>query len=433
MDTVTAQDFTIAPEQLQIGVYVCLDLGWMEHPFSFNNFKIKTQDQIDTLRALGLRRVRWDPAKSDVQPLPLHRPPVVFPQLANSVDSPEESLPGEPVMLAKYERIERLRRYREEMLQVERAFSDATTTVRNMNRGMFSRPKETVEQATRLVQSMVSAFFASPEIVIHVMSEKLGGEATYYHNLNASVLAMMLGREMDLSRDQVEIVGLGALFHDIGMTEVPAKIQAKTDPLTKAEREFREMHCEYGLDLGTQLGLAEPVLKIIYQHHECFDGSGYPRRHKGEEIDLLSRVVSIVNHYDNLCNPGALSQALTPHEALSQMFAQHRARFDPKILKVFIRSMGVYPPGTIVRLSNEVIGIVVAVNASKPLKPSVVVYDPQIPKAEALIIDLEREPDINISKAIRPDQLPRALFEYLNPRKRVSYYFDALSQDGRGN
>lgn len=422
--TIHSTEFSISTDQLQIGVFVCLDIGWMEHPFSFNNFKIKTDEQLQTIRGLGLAEVRWDPNRSDVKPLP---PADSSPEpSANEADVAPVPEPG---MAAKQARIASLHQYRKQMLQVERAFTDATASVRVITRNMFAKPTQTVEQANLLIGQMIEALLTAPELAIHVMSEKGGGDTAYFHPLNVSVLAMMLGREMQLPKEQIATVGLASLFHDIGLAEVPAKVMMKAEPLTKPERELRELHCAYGVAMGKKLGLPESALHIIGQHHEYFDGSGYPEQLGGESIDLLSRILCVVNHYDNLCNAANLTSSVTPHEALSLMFSQHRGKFDPKILKLFIRCMGVYPPGTVVRLSNEAMGLVTAVNATKPLKPSVIVYNPTVPKNEAIMIDLERELDINISKAIRPDQLPRAVFEYLNPRKRVSYYFDASSAE----
>ncbi|MEI8170787.1 MAG: HD-GYP domain-containing protein, partial [Rhodoferax sp.] len=109
------------------------------------------------------------------------------------------------------------------------------------------------------------------------------------------------------------------------------------------------------------------------------------------------------------------------------MFAKLRGKFDPKLLPVFIRCLGVYPPGTIVQLSNGAVGMVATVNTARPMKPTVMIYDSQIPKEEALLLDMERETEFNIAKAIRPAQVPRDVYNYLSPRKRVSYYFDAAS------
>jgi HD-GYP domain-containing protein (c-di-GMP phosphodiesterase class II) len=227
-------------------------------------------------------------------------------------------------------------------------------------------------------------------------------------------------------------LGMGAVFHDIGKVEIPDKILRKTEPLTKPEQSFLELHCEYGLDIAKKAGLSKQAAEMVMQHHEFVDGSGYPGKLKAEKISPLTKVVSIVNAYDNLCNPTNLADALTPHEALSQMFAVKRNKFDAGMLKVFIHCMGVYPPGSIVQLSNEMQGMVISVNSSKPLKPCVLVYDPDIPKEEAVIVDLEQDSDLSIRKSIRPGQLSREVYQYLNPRKRVTYYFDPKKQNERG-
>ncbi len=411
---------TISVDQLQIGVYICLDLGWMNHPFSFNNFKIRNADQIKTLRELGLTAVRWDPERSDQKPLP-RGTAAPAPVAAPAAPSDAEN----PVTIAKRARIERLRVQREKIARVEQAFTSAAAIVKSLGKDIYARPAETIAQADKLVGEVVDVLLAAPELAVQVMSGKAGSEELYFHSLNVSVLAMILARELKLPAEVVRIVGIGAMFHDVGLNEVPAKIINNPGPLTKAEREFRDLHCVYGLDIGTRAGLATPVLNIIHQHHEHFDGSGFPQRLKAEAIDLLARLVGVVNAYDNLCNPVNVALALTPHEALSQLFAQQRNHFDPKLLQAFIRFMGVYPPGTVVGLSNEALGLVIKVNSARPLRPTLIIYDPDVPKQEAIILDLEEEPDVNITRAIRPGNLPPPVLEYLSPRRRVSYFFDA--------
>jgi hypothetical protein len=128
-----------------------------------------------------------------------------------------------------------------------------------------------------------------------------------------------------------------------------------------------------------------------------------------------------------LCNPPNPAKALTPHEALSTMFAQQRNQYDQLAMSTFVRCMGVYPPGTLVVLSNGAIAMVVSVNTTKPLRPVVLVYDPAVPKEEAILVDLETEQDVSITKTMRPQQLSSDAYAYLAPRKRMTYYFDTDS------
>lgn len=415
----------IMPEQLCVGLHVHLDLGWMEHPFSFSSFKIKNVEQVETIRQLGLKRIRIEPGKSDSKPLPvatrekIQNTPEVVPVIS-AVDA--------EVLKEKQERIERLKHIQNEIAAVEKEFKQASETVKNLTKNIHSRPQEVRQEAEKLVGKMVESILAKGDVMIHAMSDKLGDDV-YFHALNVTVLSLILAKAIGIQEEEIQHLGMGAMFHDIGKVEIPDKILRKIEPLTKPEQSFFELHCEYGFDLANKVGLSKQAAEIVMNHHECVDGSGYPGKFKAEKISALCKVVSIVNIYDNLCNPVCLADALTPHEALSQMFALKRSKFDAAALKAFIHCLGVYPPGSVVQLSNEMTGMVVSVNSAKPLKPDVLVYDPDIPKEEAVIVSLEHEKDLSISKSIRPGQLPREVYQYLNPRKRVTYYFDPKKQN----
>ncbi|OAI18165.1 MULTISPECIES: HD-GYP domain-containing protein [Methylomonas] len=413
-------NFNITMDQLRVGLYIHLDLKWFNHPFSFSNFKIKNEAQIKTIQSLGLKSIRYDPALSDVNPLPQKTQPVQ--------QTPEAAKPDiSPVLAAKVALVERIQRQREAAARIENAFIDTAKTIHGIEKSLFTMPAETVRKAGQLVDQIIDSLLSAPELAIHVMIGKAGAEEMYYHSLNVTMLSLMMARDIELPQEVVGTLGIGALFHDIGHKEIPSKILMKKEPLNQAERHLFEMHCQYGADIGQRLGLAPAVLTIISEHHELFDGTGYPSRLKGEAIGLLSRIVVIANHYDELCNPVNINNALTPHEALSTMFAKLRNKFDQKLLQVFIRCLGVYPPGTIVQFSNGVIGMVVTVNTAKPMKPLVLIYDADIPRDEAILVDMACEADANIAKAIRPAQVPREIYNYLSPRKRVNYYFDPSS------
>jgi len=407
-------------DQLRIGLYVVLDLSWFEHPFAFSHFKIKSEEQIRTIRSLGLTTVRYNPALSDISPPLPETPPLPVPGAA--AETKPDIL---PMLAAKRAMMERIRTQREAAARIETAFVNSAKAIRDIEKNLYAQPKETVRVASQLVTQIAESILCAPELAIHVMGDKTGGEELYFHSLNVTMLSMMMARDIRLPQQVVGVLGMGALFHDIGRKEIPSKILMKTDPLTPAEQHLYEMHCQYGVEIGQRLQFSTSILAIIREHHELYDGTGYPGKLKGEAIGLLSRIVAIANHYDELCNPPRIADAMTPHEALSMMFAKQRNKFDPKLLQVFIRCLGVYPPGTIVQLSNGVIAMVSTVNTAKPMKPMIVIYDASIPKDDAILVDLDREADLSIAKAIRPAQVPIEIYNYLSPRKRVSYYFDA--------
>lgn len=423
-----SDEIFVTPDQLCIGLYVHIDLPWFSHPFSFNNFKIRSADQIATLRSLNQKQFRVDAARSDEAALPTTQSgtPAHTPETAPVTAAPA----ADPVSEENRVRAQRLKARHQQIHNVEKAFTKAAAIMRRINRELVSRPKECLDEVGMLVDQMVGCFLEMPEATLHAMGEKAGGEEVYFHGLNTAVLATMLAKEMNLSVEHSRLLGMGAMLHDIGLLEIPDRVLKKTEELTHAERELRKMHCEYGFRTGQKIGLPADVLAIIMQHHEFADGTGYPKGLKGDEIHFLARIVSMINHYDNLCSPTDISRGLTPHEALSLMFAQRRSKFDAKALQTLIRCLGVYPPGTLVKLSNEVIGLVQSINPRKPLRPWVMIYDASVPKEEALMVDLEHETELNISAALRPVQLPAHIHDYLSPRKRVTYYFDGDSRKG---
>jgi len=160
------------------------------------------------------------------------------------------------------------------------------------------------------------------------------------------------------------------------------------------------------------------------------DGSGFPLHLVGDDMQRPGQILALVNHFDRMCNPVAGIEALTPHEALSVIFAQRKSRFDPVVLSAFIRMMGVYPPGSVVQLVNDRYAIVVSVNSSRPLRPRVIVHDPRVPRDEAPVLNLEAMPELGIRRSLKLSQLPRNALDYLSPRKRICYFFERAVDPG---
>jgi putative nucleotidyltransferase with HDIG domain len=413
----------VTPEQLCIGLYVHLDLSWSRHPFTFSSFKIKNERQLATIQGLGLSRVRFSPERSDCAPLAasLARQQ----EAAMTVEVP--TLPSntdEQAASARRERLQRLACQHAKADACQKALVSAAHTIRSINSHLLSAPQEVRESANDLIRSIASSMLVDSDVSIQLMADKVGGEELYFHALNVSLLSMMLAKELKAPADTVHLVGVSALFHDIGELEIPRRLLRKTEPLTRHEQSLLQTHCEQGALLARKMGLPADVQQVIAQHHERVDGSGYPKNLTAAQMSLPARIISLVNAYDELCNPANAAKAMTPHEALSTMFAQQREQYDQLALNTFVRCMGVYPPGTIVVLSNGQTGMVVSVNTSKPLRPVVMVHDAGIRKEDALLVDLESRHDMSITKTLRPQQLSSVVHAYLAPRQRMTYYFD---------
>lgn len=418
----------IPVRRLQPGMYIELPLKWNEHPFLFSRFKLKAHSEIRLIQQLGLDDVWYYPEKSLVAPAPESQPRI-------------ETVPADDVALReqwdeKNEHAAELRRRRLEIQRVEKQYNEVVGNVRDLMSMMNGSPVQAMEQATKMVGSIVATLQADKETLVHLMNSNNLDDGLYYHVLNVSVLSLLLARELGVAdREQMMTLGLAALLHDIGQTRLPTQILRKTQPLTKPENELYQRHVRFALEMVGQhaklkLSVKPLLLTLIEQHHVLLDGSGYPDL-PAEKMHPLAKILATVNHYDKLCNHVDPKQSMTPHEALSLMFSKHQAKFDKKTLQTLVKLLGIYPPGTVVQLSDETVGIVISLNRAELLKPRILLYSAEIPKEEAVIIDLAQHPDLSIRKSLRPVQLSREMFEYLNPRERVSYFFALEKPAGR--
>ena len=418
-------EYRIQVDQLRPGVFIRLErANWFDHPFLFSNFKIKDQDQIALIRKLGITHVICIPEKSDVLPA---SPPDKETPADTAEPETEKDLSQEVIdhlWEVKKERTRRLREKKEQIALCEERFNACINAFNNILKDILGGRIESLGEAVAFVHRLSDFFVSDSESTLHLMNVMDKGEATYSHPMNVAVLSMIVGREAGMSPDEMTALGLGALFHDIGKEQIDKRILKKRD-LTKSEQNILDQHPVLGAKLLLQVDVfPKTVARIVVQHHERIDGSGYPSKLKGDAIDRLARIVAIADAYDNHCNHAAPMESLTPYLALSYMFGQQKTVFDVEILALFIRCLGVYPPGTVVELSNGEIGMVMAVNPKNQLNPSVMLYDPAVPRKEALIVDLADEPDLRVEKSIRLAQLSKEAHDYLSPRSKITYYVD---------
>lgn len=415
--------YYISIELLTVGTYVHLDLRWVEHNFSLNSFKIKNTHQIVEIKALGLKKIRIDPTRSERVPPALQEADPTPPSKGD-VNHVSVGVGDVNVRQINPTRLEFIDGRRVALDECERQIAKAALSLKDINANVHARPQQASLGAIDLVQDILATILSDKDVAIHLMNDKVGGEEMYYHVLNVAVLAMMLAKELGIPVSDIEQLGVGCLLHDIGKTQIPERV-LKAEAPTRAEYILLQQHCAYGAAIGVKIGLSRQALDVIMQHHECADGSGYPNLLIGDEIAPLARIAAIVNTFDNYCNQPNPSNSLTPYEALSHMYANEGRRFDAAYLDIFVRCMGVYPAGTLVRLSDETLGMVVAANFGMPLRPRIMIFDPTVPKNEAKVLDLLAEPDLSVKDSLRPAEMAREVYEYLSPRTRMKISVDA--------
>jgi HD-GYP domain-containing protein (c-di-GMP phosphodiesterase class II) len=415
---VTSATPTIATADLQVGMFVHLDLGWMSHPFALSSFRIADAAQIASIRALGLARVRWSPEQSDAAAAPSRRNPI-HPRQAASRPPTAAAQPAAASHTAAAQR-------RAASL-VERQYAEAARDWRTTADLTVRDPAAAGQRMAALSRALVTKMLGARELSIRAVTAA-SNEGTR-HATNVGVLALLMGRLCGLSETEMQDLGVGALAHDIGKTELPAALHRADPHFTSAEMARWRDHVGLGLALGERMALAPGALLVIGQHHEHLDDSGYPQGIGGQRISVPARMVALVNRYDNLCHGSARTLAMTPHDALSLLFSQGQRQYDPALLSAFVRMMGVYPPGSVVQLTDDRYAVVESVCASRPLRPKVQVHEPGVPQDEAPLIDLSQQRTLGIRRALPAEQLPSAVREQLMPQRRAAWFFEASDDD----
>lgn len=283
-----------------------------------------------------------------------------------------------------------------------------TTLALDMN---DSSLHESVNVAKDAVADVVESIARNPEAMQLVNNIRKLDEHSYQHAIDVSLLMVALGREMCLFKDDLIEVGLGGMLHDVG--EVKPKGVSKINTIKNITkfRVYKDDHVQNGINIAMKSNQSKIVREIIANHHEHFDGTGYPMGRKGGQIGLYGNMICIVDTYVSLINGRNCEVALPPNKALDFMYKQKGRLFHPQMLDQFIQVIGIYPVGTMVRLNTGDVGFVIKQNKTWRMKPVVmVVMNKHREKLETPVhIDLMNQSENKKQIAIQSD-LPMDTF-----------------------
>ncbi|GAB4282108.1 MAG: hypothetical protein Kow0029_27510 [Candidatus Rifleibacteriota bacterium] len=246
------------------------------------------------------------------------------------------------------------------------AFKAVSNMINCVRSGHGIDVKETKEVSERLVEEVLQA----PDAIMNLMDIKSFDDYTFTHNINVATISLLIGQAMGLSREEMNELGCGALLHDVGKLKIPLSILNKDGKLT--DQEFAEMksHPTYGYEiLRKSKGISERARMIALQHHEKFQGGGYPKRLKNTEISLFARICAVADVYDALTTDRPYRVAMSPYEAMKILNAGIDNHFDPKVLTSFVRKFSLYPAGSLVVLNDGSYALVLKNNPSSVIRP----------------------------------------------------------------
>lgn len=223
-----------------------------------------------------------------------------------------------------------------------------------------------------IAEELLENVLENKNVLISLVDIKSMDTYTYSHSVNVAVLSIVLGISLNISKKNLTYLCIGALIHDIGKAFIPNEVLQKPGRLTPEEFDIIKRHSRYGYNfLGRFFTLSSHIKLIVIQHHERFDGLGYPNGIAGKDISYLARIVSVADVYDALTSDRPYKRAMCPSDALEYLMSHADTLFDYDILSVFCKIVIPFPQGTIVSLSNGDIGIVEKTIPNFPLRPIV--------------------------------------------------------------
>ena len=358
----------IRSDQLLPGMFIHdLNCGWMEHPFALNSFKIKDTKTVDKIISSGIRELYIDSEKGlDVADAQTHDEyhAEVQEQITALVEKHEIKSPT-PTSLS------------EEVQQAKIVHNQAHKVVHHLMSDIRMGKQIELDKLSPVVEHITDSIFRNKDAFISLSRIKSKDEYTFQHSVSVCALLVAFSREMGFEKEVVMTAGIGGLLHDIGKMKVPDKILNKPGSLSEPEFVIMKSHAALGRDLLEHTsGIPQIAIDITGQHHERFDGTGYPDKLQKDAISKFGQMAAIVDVYDALTSDRVYHKGMEATAALKKLFEWGKFHFNPELVQRFICLIGIYPVGSLVKLESEKLGIVINPGTDSLLRPVVrIVFD----------------------------------------------------------
>lgn len=377
-------------DEVRIGMFVhAMEGSWLRHPFWRKRFLLDSEHDLRRLLDSDIPGIIIDDERGAASPArPVSAPVTVATRkpVVHRVAEEEfqrKSRPVSPPAETPCSVAEETKRARNIVTRSKRA------VIKMFAEARMGRAIEVAEVAP-MVEEISASIARNPLALIGIARLKNKDEYTYMHSVAVCALMINFARTLELDEVLVRELGMAGLLHDIGKMAVPDPVLKKPSKLTDAEYAIVREHSQRGYDLLLQNEDAPAIAaEVVLHHHEKYDGTGYPHGLKGEEISLYARMGAICDVYDATTSNRPYKDGWAPAESIAQML-EWNGHFDPKLLDVFVRSIGIYPLGTLVRLRSNRLGLIVAENKREPTLPRVkafyAIHDSALTKPEMVTI-----------------------------------------------
>ena len=366
----------------RLGMYLHDICGkWMAHPFWQKSFEIAKQEDLDALKNCGLDEIVIDTSKGlDVKSSVTEQPVVAKPNETTSVKKEVKS----NVSL------------QEELIAAKRIHTNTKVAVKSMFGEARMGNALGLEEAGPLVEEINESMARNSNALLSLIRLKNVDEYTYLHSVAVCVLMVALARQLGMEGETLKQAGIAGLLHDVGKMSIPNEVLNKPGHLTDEEFKVVKSHPQKGWEiLKASYDVSEQVLDVCLHHHERVDGKGYPHQLAGADISLFARMGAVCDVYDAITSNRCYKKGWDPAESISKMASWRDGHFDENIFHAFVKTVGIYPNGTLLKLESGRLGVVTE-QSKKLTEPLVKIFfsirsNAHIP---AEIIDLSKSTEV---------------------------------------
>jgi putative nucleotidyltransferase with HDIG domain len=442
---------TITIDQLKPGMFIVgMDQPWFRTPFLLHKRLIRHTEDIELLRQHGIREVKIDPGRGlDVEPNQSGDAPpssnaqdraaAPQPSLAEKPASPEAApLPApsvemkiaSPLPPVRQEDAPRSSKAREQAAAAQETYREAACTMERLfaeiEAGLVPRP-DTLRTVVGNVLSRVLDDSPSMLSLLSLQQMKRFDRTLASHALDVCTLSLIVAQDFGVAEGDLEALGAGALLHDIGYVRLPRNLYRRSHDLTEQEHTLMQQHAALGLVILQDANEnRDAVVRIIAEHHECMNGSGFPHKLTGDSLSPLAQLVGLVDAYDGMVSRRGGRPAMLQHDAIRQLFRLgDTGQFAKDLIRAMIGSLGVYPIGSLVLLNTAEQAVVVGMSHRQRLKPVIKV----IAGPHGEFYPTPIRVDLGDQAAGNSERIIKKALDPLHERVNVAMFLDGIHEE----